>query len=128
MHVYRSINEPIREGLSWNELWRGQDQGLIICWEMGRNHALSDFDLADKAKRGELPLLAYKGGTDRRLTKKERYGSLDYLAQWQGLRGEDLNVFPDEEKVIICTKTEMEVTYTSNKYILTDPVKKKDKE
>jgi hypothetical protein len=54
MHIYRSINEPIRERLSWNELWRGQDQGLIICWEMGRKHALSDFDLANKAKRGDL--------------------------------------------------------------------------
>jgi hypothetical protein len=31
-------------------------------------------------------------GVSRSLKKLEKYGSLKYLAQWQGLRGEDLDV------------------------------------
>ena len=34
----RSIDEPIREGLTWNELWKGPDEGLIWCWERGRQY------------------------------------------------------------------------------------------
>ena len=32
----RSITEPIRTGLTWEETWLGPDQGLIWNWECGR--------------------------------------------------------------------------------------------
>lgn len=37
--VTRSIDEPIRRGLSVSQLWKGADEGLIACWESGRESA-----------------------------------------------------------------------------------------
>jgi hypothetical protein len=34
--LQRSINEPIRVGLTWEERWEGPDRGLIASWERGR--------------------------------------------------------------------------------------------
>ncbi|MSR59115.1 MAG: hypothetical protein EXS05_15965 [Planctomycetaceae bacterium] len=49
-----------------------------------------------------------------RLKKKQKYGSLYYLAMWQGLRGEDLNIDTGEEPVVQCTGTMMTVVFTSD--------------
>ena len=54
----------------------------------------------------------WKGGSDRTLVKREKFGSLRYLAQWQGLRGEDLSISLDSEVTIKCAKTQMIVTFT----------------
>ncbi|MNE97141.1 hypothetical protein D3C80_1954430 [compost metagenome] len=64
-------------------------------------------------------MLGWKGGVSRQLVKLEKFGSLKYLAQWQGLRGEDLDVDLATERTLICTKTEMTVTFTPDqaKYI-----------
>jgi len=112
--IYRSINEPIREELSWDERWKGSDNGLITCWEVGREKRHSDVELAKKAEMGELPVLGWKGGADKELKKNEKYGSLNYLAQWQGLRGENLEINFTEEKTLICSRTGLAVTYTSD--------------
>ena len=110
--VTRSIKQPIREGLTWDELWRGPDNGLINCWEVGRQLATRKPDLAEKAERGELPVLEWKGGVEKRLKKKEKYGTLNYVAEWQGLRGEDLMVDLSNEVELECSRTGMKVTYT----------------
>jgi len=110
--IVRSIKEPIRDGLSWEEKWKGPDDGLIACWEVGRDLAREDPELAEKAKRGELPVLAWKGGVEKMLKKKEKYGTLNYLAEWQGLRGEDLKIAPAEEVALVCSRTGMKVIYT----------------
>ena len=89
-HVSRSNNEPKREGLSWDERWKASDKGLIVCWERGREKSIEDPDLAERARKGELPVLGWKGGVEKKIEKKKKYGTLNYLAQWQGLRGEDL--------------------------------------
>lgn len=112
-HVYRSIAELNREGLSWDEIWKGADEGLIACWERGRKKALEDVELAGCAKRGELPVLAWKGGIERKL-KAKKYGTLKYLAQWQGLRGEDLDIYMDKEVELVCSKTGMPVIFTAD--------------
>ena len=112
--VFRSINEPIREDLSWNERWRGDDKGLIKCWETGRKLRNIGSDLVEKAERGELPVLGWKGGVERKIIKGEKYGTLNYLAEWQGLRGEDLNIDPTKEIELVCTKTGMRIIYTSD--------------
>ena len=44
----------------------------------------------------------------------EKYGTLNYLAQWQGLRGKDLNIDLSEETELICSKTGMKVIYTGD--------------
>jgi len=113
-HIHIPILESIREGLSWEERWRGTDKGLIACWEVGRERSKKESELADRAKNGELPILGWKGGVDRAIQKKSKYGTLRYLALWQGLRGEDLSIDLSEEITITCTRTGMSVTYTDD--------------
>lgn len=111
--VYRSINEPNRNTLSWDETWKGADCGLIACWERGREKAIEDAELADCARRGELPVLAWKGGVGKKI-KTKKYGTLKYLALWQGLRGEDLDIHLNKEVEIVCSKTEVPVIFTAD--------------
>jgi hypothetical protein len=82
--IYRSRNESIRENLSFEERWRETDCGLITCWEVGRENSFESPGLAERAKNGELPVLGWKGGVKKQIKKKEKFGSLNYLAQWQG--------------------------------------------
>lgn len=112
--IYRSIEEKIREGLSWEERWRGDDNGFILCWEIGRELRTKDSELSQRAVNNELPVLGWKGGVDRKILKGEKYGTFNYLAQWQGLRGEDLNIDLTQEIVLICSRTGMRVTYTAD--------------
>ena len=117
--IYRSYREPKREGLSWDEHWKGRDKGLITCWEVGRELSKKKPKLAERAKKGELPVLGWKGGVEKKIKMKEKYGTLNYLAQWQGLRGEDLDINLSEEREIICAKTGMVVIFTADpsKYV-----------
>ena len=111
--IFRSYKEPIRENITWNERWKGSDKGLIMCWEVGRNLQQKRPELAELALNNELPVLGWKGGVNKKLTK-EKYGSLNYLAQWQALRGEDLNIDISKEYVLVCSKTQMQVTFTND--------------
>ena len=119
-HIHRSRHEPIRDNPSFDERWNGPDNGLITCWEVGRKENIKFPELAKKAKNGELPILLWKGGINRKTQKKVKYGCLNYLAQWQGLRDEDLDIDMSEEIEIICSKTGMKVIFTAdfNKYNL----------
>ena len=110
--IYRSFSELDRENLTWEETWKREDKGLIKNYEVGRALAIKVPELAEKAKRGELPVLVYKGGVEKPLKKKEKIGALNYIAKWQALRGEDLNIDMDEEMVLICSKTKVSVTFT----------------
>ena len=112
--VYRSINEEIRKGLSYDEKWKGSDRGLITCWEVGREMSYEKPDLAIRARNGELPVVGWKGGVGKELKKKEKIGTLSYLALWQGLRGEDLNIDLAEEPEIICSRTGVTVIFTGD--------------
>ena len=113
--IYRSIDLPLRTGLNRDELWEGHDKGLIKCWEVGRQRAARFPDLARQCLAGELPVLGWKGGVNRSLKKLEKYGSLKYLAQWQGLRGEDLDVDLCDERALTCSRTSMVVTFTPDR-------------
>lgn len=117
--VYRHIDEPLRTGLNQSETWESYDKGLIKCWEVGRTLAQTDPELAEQCLQGELPVLGWKGGCSRRLAKLEKFGTLSYLAKWQGMRGESLDIDLTLEKTIICSKTGMIVTFTPDqaKYI-----------
>jgi hypothetical protein len=113
-HIFRSCQEPIRIGLSFEERWRGPDKGLITCWEVGRDMSKKEPALAERARKGELPVIGWKGGVDKKIKKKEKYGTYNYLALWQGLRGDDLNIELTEEIEIVCSRTGMKVVYTDD--------------
>lgn len=98
--LQRSIAEPIRAGLTQDQRWAGPDKGLIWCWERGRQKAVEEPDLAEQAKRGEFVPLAWKRGS------ATLPGTLQYLATWQGLRGEDLNIDRAGETILTCPKTQ----------------------
>ena len=114
MKTHRSITEPIREGATWEERWNAEDGGLIACWERGREKRLEDPSLAAQATAGQLVVLLWKGGVEKAIKKKQKFGTLFYLAMWQGLRGEDLNIDPTEEVVLSCAATGMAVVFTSD--------------
>ncbi|ANI53632.1 hypothetical protein [Pseudomonas sp. DR 5-09] len=113
--IHRQIDTPLRTGLTRDELWEATDKGLIKCWEIGRQRATRFPDLAQRCRADELPVLGWKGGVSRSLKKNEKYGSLKYLAQWQGLRGEDLDIDLGAERVMTCSRTKMVVTFTPDR-------------
>ena len=92
MRISRSITEPIRQNLSWEKQWKDCDQGLIACWERGREKSNEDPALAAQARDGRLVVLPWKGGAKKATKKQKQHGTLNYLAMWQGLRGDDLNI------------------------------------
>lgn len=112
--IYRPFDTPKREGISWEKRWEGEDKGLITCWEVGRDLREQDKDLASRAEHGELPALDWKGGIEEKIKKGEKYGTLYYLAQLQGLKGEDLNIDLSNEPILICTRTGVRITYTGD--------------
>lgn len=114
MKIQRSITEPIRQGAKWDDRWNGEDNGLIACWERGREKRREDPSLASRAADGELVALPWKGGVEKASKKKQKYGTLSYLAMWQGLRGEDLSIDPAEEVLLTCTATGMVVVFTND--------------
>ncbi|AOE61442.1 hypothetical protein LOY64_20785 [Pseudomonas corrugata] len=122
-YVKRTIDTPLRTGLTRKDLWEGQDKGLIKCWEIGRDRAAKFPELAQRCLAGELPVLGWKGGVNRSLKKNEKFGCLKYLAQWQGLRGEDLDIDLSQERTLTCTSTKMIVTFTPDraKYVNQEP-------
>jgi len=103
-----------RSGLTWEQTWRADDQGLIKCWENGRALSATCPDLAEAARRDELPTLDWKGGVSGTPKMKKKFGSLRYLATWQGLRGEDLRIDTTQEVSLMCTRTSVLVTFTAD--------------
>lgn len=114
MRIQRSINEPIRTDLSWDETWKGQDSGVIICWEVGRKKRIDDPEFAAEASIGRLVVLPWKGGVEKAIKVRQKYGTYYYLAMWQGLRGEDLDIDLDSEPSLTCPVTGVTVTFTGN--------------
>lgn len=114
MHLKRPFESPTREEMSWEETWVGTDQGLIKCWERGREMRIEKPHLAKRADRGELVTLAWKGGVDKKLKAGWKYGTLYYLAMLQGLRGENLQIDTDQDIERVCTRTGMRVIYTGD--------------
>ena len=112
MKIHKSVTDPIRQGATWDERWNAEDKGLIACWERGREKRLEDPLLAAQADGGQLVVLPWKGGVERAIKKKQKFGSLFYLAMWQGLRGEDLNIDSSQEITLNCNATGMTVVYT----------------
>jgi hypothetical protein len=109
----RSVELPIRESLSWDDEWRGPDDGLIYCWEHGRQERLERPDDAARAEQGELIGLNWKGGVKQKLKAEKMPGTFNYLATWQGIRGEDLDIDLEGERVVVCSRTGQMVVFSA---------------
>lgn len=114
MHLYRPIETPKREEMSWQETWDGHDRGLIKSWERGREMRNEKPALAERADCGELVSLPWKGGVERPLKTGWKYGSLYYLAMLQGLRGENLDIDTEHDVERICERTGTRVIFTGD--------------
>jgi hypothetical protein len=114
MKLYRSINEDTREFQGMDHRWSGEDRGLIWCWERGRQMAESDPELSVRAKSGELMVLGWRGGVDAGLKMEKKIGTLQYLAQWQGLANNDLEIETDEAVSKVCSLADIEVTFQAS--------------
>lgn len=113
--IFRKYDEPDRPGLTYQERFQGEDKGLITCWEVGRKMKMDQPDLAECAMRGELPPMDWKGGVEKPLKNTtNKIGTLFYLAQWQGLRGEDLDIDLGSEPELTCSKTGVKVVCTGD--------------
>jgi len=121
MKVHRLITEPIRPNLTWDDKWEGSDRGLIACWERGRAKSLEDATLAQQTRNGQLVILPWKGGFKKAIKKKQKYGSFNYLAMWQGLRGDDLNIDTEYEPALTCSMTGMTTVFTNDAARLLEP-------
>jgi hypothetical protein len=114
MKIQRSIDVPPRMNATWDERWAGPDEGLITCWERGREKSNEEPEMARQVLNGQLVVLPWKGGVEKTTKQKQKIGTLRYLAMWQGLRGQDLNIDTETEPVLTCTATGMEVLYTND--------------
>jgi hypothetical protein len=78
-----------------------------------RYPSVSDDRADESAIRGELPQLPWKGGIARTDKKPptEKFGTLQYLAMWQGLRGEDLDLDLVGATEVRCARTGTVVTF-----------------
>jgi hypothetical protein len=112
--IHASISDPVRNEATWSDRWAGSDRGLITAWEVGRERAVRDPDLARRALQGELMELPWKGGIVEPLKSGWKFGALHYLAMWKGLRGEDLDLVMDEQIEVICSRTQMRVVFTGD--------------
>ena len=90
--ITRKYTEPMRTKMSYAERWKGDDGGLITCWENGREWHQNKPKIAQRAMNGELPIMNWTGGIAddvKYSTKlKAKYGTLYYLAQLQGVLGD----------------------------------------
>ena len=131
MKVYRSINSPIRDIKDMKTRWHSSDKGLIHCWELGRRLALKNPELAERAKSGELIPLGWKGGIKPTINTegneiapqyKYKLGSYNYLAEYLGLRGEDLNIDTDYSNNLKCSRFGIIVEFTDDISLLSSEV------
>ena len=118
MRVNCSITNRPTQGPSWEERWEGPDKGLITIWLAALDRAQRDPTLVAAARAGELPLTGLRGGVEKAIKTKNKLGSLHYLASWQALRGEDLDIDTEARVQLTCTRTQVTVTFTGDTALL----------
>lgn len=118
MRVHCPISNPPTQGPSWDERWEGPDKGLITVWLKFIERARNEPDLVTAAKAGELPLTGLRGGVEKPIKTKGKLGALHYLAGWQALRGEDLDIDTEAVIQLTCTRTNVTVTFTGDTALL----------
>ena len=112
MLIQASVNNPPAYEHDYDRRLKGPDHGLINAWIAGIRYAKEHPDIAARAQAGELPVLPYRGGVERAIKTRHKIGALQYVAMWQGLRNEDLQLDTDAEHVMTCQRTGVPVTFT----------------
>lgn len=112
MKIYCSIENAPSLDTPFEQRWEGPDEGLITAWASGLAMINTHPKVATAALRGELPVLAFKGGLEKSIEAKAKLGALHYLAMWQGLRNEPLDIDTDASNQRVCTKTNVLVEFT----------------
>lgn len=73
------------------------------------------------AREGHLIPLPWKGGLEParkalpKATKAQKYGCFQYLAMWQGLRGEALTINTTIEMRLTCSLQKQDVIFTPDR-------------
>lgn len=116
--VAHPVDASLPAQLTWDERWEGPDRGLLCSWARGIEKARETPLLREQALRGELPSLAWKGGRNQAIKAGKRVGSLHYLAMWQGLRGDALNIDTEATVSLTCTRFQAMVTFTADEQAL----------
>lgn len=112
MRIQSSFSDPPTLSEDWYERWAGPDSGIICSWLRGIEMARSQPTLAAKAMAGELPVLPWKGGVEKAIKRLDKVGAFQYLAMWQGLRRESLDIDMDTDLQLTCSRTGVLVTFT----------------
>lgn len=68
---------------------------------------------AGKKKPPQEPV-GWTGGVPKDFKQKKRYATFRYLAQWQGIRGDDLDINLAKEPQIVCSLTGVRVIFTTD--------------
>jgi hypothetical protein len=111
MIISERFSDPPALPADQESRWTGVDRGLIAAWLRGTEKRQESPDLVAQCIKGELPVLAWKGGCVRHV-KTQKTGSLLYLATWWGLRGEDLHIDTESEPLMQCARTGTKVVFT----------------
>jgi len=118
MRVQRAKTAPPRINPDWAARWGTPEAGLVTSWERGRELAAEDAGLAAAARRGELVPMSWKGGVAPPVrggrAPRRKYGSFHYLAMWQGLRGDDLDIDTDARRQCTCSRQGTVVVFTDD--------------
>jgi hypothetical protein len=104
MRVTTRLSEAPTRHQTYAERWEGPDGGLIAAWRQGLLMRDPRPDWARSASRDELPELPWRGGGSE-VIKGKRQGTWLYLAMWQGLRSEALDVDTSQPLELRCTLT-----------------------
>lgn len=123
MRVRASAQIPPQLGSLYEDRFGTAEHTLISCWlrglELRSDEAASGLGGKNAAKSvvqaaiaGELPILPWKGGIAKPTKQKTRLGATQYLAMWQGLRGQDLDIDLSTEHQVTCSRFLVAVTFT----------------
>lgn len=113
MKVERSINGAFRVAQDWESRWGDLEQSLVSAWERGREKNAEDPELAERARLGQLVILPWRGGVEKAIQRIDKVGTHLYVAMWQGLRGDDLDIDTCVESSMTCSATGVCVVFSS---------------
>lgn len=99
---------------NWANRWERSDQGLITAWVAGQEYARKNPDLVERARAGELPILPFRGGVEKAIKVGAKVGHLLYVAMWQGLRGDPLDLDTEGQIEMTCAKHRVTVVFTAD--------------
>lgn len=113
MKIFRSVSERQVVSIEYDARWGTVEAGLVTSWLRGQEMACEKPNLSEEAMSGRLVVLPWKGGVEKAI-KTTKVGVFNYLAMWQGLRREDLNIEPDCDLLVTCAGTGVTVVFTSD--------------